>query len=158
MRPEIRQHALVAMGIAGVACGIAQALPLGVVASCCCTPWSAIGAIGAVLFVVRQAKTQVGPGEGGVIGLGVGVLGGTIGGVLGALRELLSQSTGFIAPFLRDRHEVLGFGIAQYLWAAAVVFLAHALFGIVLGPLGGWLASAILKPTGGSSGGPEIRS
>lgn len=146
MRPEVRAHALLAIGIAGAIAGVAQGLPLGVVASCCCTPWSMIGAIGAVLLVVQRAKIRVEPAEGAVIGLGVGVIAGSLGGGLGALRELLSQSTGFVVPFLRDRDSVMGFGIAQYLWGALVVFLAHFLFGLVLGPLGGLVGSAVLRP------------
>lgn len=150
MRSEIRAHALLGIGLGGGAAGIAQGLPFGLLASCCCTPWSLIGGIGAVVLVAHRSKLRLEPAEGAWIGLGAGALAGTLGGALAAFGELVSESTGFIVPFLRDRHEVIGFGIVQYLWGAGVVFLAHFLFGLALGPLGGLLASAVWKPPSAS--------
>lgn len=146
MTPEWREHRLPAMLIAGMLGGVAQALPLGVVASCCCTPWSFIAALGAVLIVVRRTRARVDPGTGGVIGLGVGAIAGTLAGVIGAVRQLVLGGDGLVAIFLRDRHDVLGQEGALAVAGAVAILAAHLVSGIVLGPAGGWLGSAVIRP------------
>lgn len=144
MRRAVRDDAILVIGVAGGIGGLAQVLPLGG-ASCCCTPWSLLGAIAAIIFVVKRTRTALEPAEGALIGLGVGAITGLLGGCLAALRQMAGMD-GLLGAFLRDRHEAMGFGLAQHLWGGIVIFLLHALFGLVLGPLGGWLASVLVKP------------
>jgi len=145
VRRVVRDDGILAIGVAGGIGGLAQALPLGTATTCCCTPWSLLAALAAVIFVVKRTRTALEPAEGALIGLGVGAITGLLGGCLAALRQMASMD-GLLGGFLRDRHEALGFGLAQHLWGAIVIFLVHALFGLVLGPLGGWIASLLVKP------------
>jgi hypothetical protein len=131
--------------ICGAAAGLFQAVP-GSSAHCCCAPWLFVAGLAATYMIVRTGGERMEPAEGAAVGLLTGLVAGVVAGVLGGAGELLSQSTGIIVPFMHDRRELLSWHVAQYLWAAAVVFLLYMLFAPILGTLGGLLGSAIWKP------------
>lgn len=149
-----RPHWLPWIPIMGAGGGLVQALPRAGVTSCCCAPWLAIAGAAAVFAIVQRAKSRMEPLEGALVGVATGLVAGLVGGVVAAVREMLFSSTGFVRPFLFGERELLPSAIVSFLWSGAVVFILYAVFGPVLGALGGLVGAAVIKPPSPPTGPP----
>ena len=138
----------------GVFIGVLSALPLVSAGNCCCCLWVLIG--GALAAYLRQQNTpyQIAAGEGAIVGLIAGAIGGLIHVVLSIPFEMMAgplqqqimdrvlSSNPDVDPQLREMLENLAANSAGF---RVVGMLITICIDTVFGLLGGLLGVAIFK-------------
>ena len=79
--------------IGGISAGVLSSIPgLGMAVNCCCCGgFVTLGALAAVYYFVYKTPAWPGDGDGVLVGLGTGILAGTISGALNAFTQLFAS-------------------------------------------------------------------
>lgn len=90
--------------IGGIVVGLLSALPFVNILNLCCCLWAVLGGALATYLYIKASPTPVKPGEGAVLGLLAGVVGGLIYIVIGIPLNILvsSQMTGWLLGLLQS--------------------------------------------------------